>query len=101
MSLLDTNVVSETRRGRRGNPGVIAWFASIPAADLFTSALVIGELRKGIAMSRRRQDYAQAENLDVWLRGLIHSFGHRILPIDAAAADAWGSNIRHSQRANC
>ena len=41
-------------------------------------------------MSRRRQDYAQAENLDVWLRSLIHSFDHRILPIDAAAADAWG-----------
>ena len=90
MFLLDTNVVSESRRGQRGNPGVVAWFASMAVADLFISALVIGELRKGIAMSRRRQDYTQAENLDAWLRGLVHLFGERILPVDAAVADAWG-----------
>ena len=90
MFLLDTNVVSELRRGQRGNPGVVAWFASIAVTDLFISALVIGELRKGIAMSRRRQDYTQAENLDAWLRGLVHLFDERILPVDAAVADAWG-----------
>lgn len=90
MFLLDTNVVSESRRGQRGNPGVVAWFASIAVTDLFISALVIGELRKGIAMSRRRQDYTQAENLDAWLRGLVHLFDERILPVDAAVADAWG-----------
>ena len=90
MFLLDTNVVSESRRGRRGNAGVIAWLASVAVTDLFVSALVLGELRKGIAMSRRRYDYAQAENLDVWLRGLIQVFGERILPVDAEVADAWG-----------
>lgn len=90
MFLLDTNVVSELRRGQRGNPGVAAWFASIAVTDLFISALVIGELRKGIAMSRRRQDYTQAENLDAWLSGLVHLFDERILPVDAAVADAWG-----------
>ena len=36
-------------------PGLLPWFASIAVTDLFISALVIGELRKGIAMSRRRQ----------------------------------------------
>ena len=41
-------------------------------------------------MSHRRQDYAQAQNLDAWLRSLTLSFGHRILPVDAAVADAWG-----------
>ena len=90
MFLLDTNVVSESRRGRRSNPGVVAWLASIPVTDLFISALVLGELRKGIAMSRRRQDYVQAENLDTWLRGLLQLFGDRILPVDAEIADAWG-----------
>ena len=90
MFLLDTNVVSESRRGRRGNPGVVAWLASVAITDLFISALVLGELRKGIAMSRRRQDYVQAENLDAWLRSLIHPFSERILPVDAEIADAWG-----------
>lgn len=90
MFLLDTNVVSETRRGRRSNPGVIAWFDGVAVADLFVSALAIGELRKGIALSRRRRDYAQAENLDAWLRSVVHSFGDRILPVDAAVADVWG-----------
>ena len=90
MFLLDTNVVSESRRGRRGNPGVVAWLAGIAVTDLFLSALVLGELRKGIAMSLRRQDYVQAENLDTWLRSLIQLFGNRILPVDVAIADAWG-----------
>lgn len=90
MFLLDTNVVSESRRGRRGDPGVVAWSASVAITDLYISALVLGELRKGIAMSRRRQDYIQAENLDAWLRSLIQVFGNRILPIDAVIADAWG-----------
>jgi len=88
--LLDTNVVSELRRGRRGNPGVVAWLAGITVTDLFISALVLGELRKGIAMSRRRHDYAQAENLEAWLRSLMQLFSDRILPVDAEIADAWG-----------
>lgn len=83
MFLLDTNVVSELRRGRRGNPGVVAWLAGITVTDLFISALVLGELRKGIAMRRRRHDYAQAENLEAWLRSLMQLFSDRILPVDA------------------
>ena len=103
MFLLDTNVVSESRRGRRGDPGVVAWSTSVAITDLYNSALVLGELRKGIAMSRRRQDYVQAENLDSWLRGLIQVFGNRILPIDAATAKVHNltlvtRNISHVQR---
>ena len=48
MFLLDTYVVSESRRGRRCNPGVAAWFAGVAVTDLFIGALTIGEIRRGI-----------------------------------------------------
>ena len=86
MFLLDTNVVSELRQGACGNAGVSDWYDGAPDEDLFTSALVIGEIRKGIARLRRRQDYRQAEVLEV----SQDYFTGRILPVDAAVADAWG-----------
>jgi predicted nucleic acid-binding protein len=60
----DTNVISELRRGGRGNLGVTAWFARIAVTDLFTSVLVLGELRKGTSIIRRRGDFTQAANLE-------------------------------------
>ena len=90
MFLLDTNVVSELRREERRNVGVSDWYASVQDEDLFTSALVIGEIRKGIATLRRRQDYRQAEILEVWLETSRGFFADRILPVDASVADTWG-----------
>lgn len=88
--LVDTNVLSELRKGRRANRGVRAWFAAVDDADLFTSVLVIGELRRGIASIRRR-DAAGAAALEQWLSRLTESFADRILPIDVAVADRWGA----------
>ena len=91
MFLLDTNLVSELRRGERRNAGVSDWYDGILIPDhLFTSALVIGEIRKGIETVRRRRDYRQAEILTVWLETLYDFFADRILPVDAEIADAWG-----------
>ena len=90
MFLGDTNVISELRRGLRGNPGVAAWFASIAVADLFISVLVLGELRKGVAIATRRGDFTQAANLESWLDTFSLQFADRILPVDASVADAWG-----------
>ena len=90
MFLLDTNVVSESRRGRRCNPGVAAWFAGVVVTDLFIGALTIGEIRKGIILATSRGDHAQAANLDTWWHGILTIFADRILPVDAAVADAWG-----------
>lgn len=90
MFLLDTNVVSELRQGGRGNAGVSDWYDGVPDEDLFTSALVIGEIRKGIARLRRRQDHRQAEVLEIWLEVSQDFFAGRILPVDAAVADACG-----------
>lgn len=90
MFLLDTNVISESRRGQRCNPGVAAWFASVVVTDLFIGALTIGEIRKGITLVTSRGDHTQAANLDIWLRGILTVFADRILSIDAAVADTWG-----------
>ena len=90
MFLLDTNVVSESRRGRRCDPGVAAWFAGVVVTDLFIGALTIGEIRKGIMQVTSRGDHTQAANLDAWLHGILTTFADRILPVDAVVADTWG-----------
>lgn len=90
MFLLDTNVVSELRREGRRNVGVSNWYAGVQYDNLFTSVLVMGEIRKGIARLFQRQDYRQANILEVWLETSRDFFADRILPIDAAIADTWG-----------
>jgi toxin FitB len=67
--LLDTSVVSEIRK-KIPDPGVAAWFASVPADQLFLSVLVVGEIRQGIERLSRR-DPAQAEIFEHWLSRLV------------------------------
>jgi Predicted nucleic acid-binding protein, contains PIN domain len=87
--LLDTNVLSELRKGKRADPNVLAWYQGISADDLFTSVLVFGEIRSGIERIRPN-DPAQAKALDRWFNELETSYVDRILPISVAVADRWG-----------
>jgi toxin FitB len=87
--LLDTNVASETRKGRRINANVLAWFESVNDDDLFLSVLVIGEIRKGIEQARSK-DPAKARALEDWLAGLELRYGDRVLPITPPVANQWG-----------
>ncbi|MGF1661558.1 MAG: type II toxin-antitoxin system VapC family toxin [Kineosporiaceae bacterium] len=87
--LLDTNVISELRKGTRADPGVRAWFDDVADDDLFLSVLVIGELTKGVAQVRRR-DPAGANALDRWLRQVRLEYADRILPVTADVAETWG-----------
>ena len=86
--LLDTNVISEVRKGQ-GNAQVKAWFEATPSNDLYVSVLTMGEIRRGIERVRRR-DPAQANMFDAWLGGLLRDFAERVLPVTAEIADAWG-----------
>jgi predicted nucleic acid-binding protein len=86
--LLDTNVLSELRK-RQPSRNVLAWVAATPPGALFTSSLVIGELRKGIENVRRR-DQAQATRLADWLAELRTGYGDRILPVTSDIAERWG-----------
>lgn len=87
--LLDTNVVSELRKGRRANAGVRRWFEEVLAEELWLSVLVIGELRQGAARVRRR-DAVTARRLDQWIKRLVGDFEERILPVDREIAELWG-----------
>ncbi|HYN68643.1 MAG TPA: type II toxin-antitoxin system VapC family toxin [Candidatus Eisenbacteria bacterium] len=87
--LVDTTVLSELRKGDRANGGVRAWFAAARDEDLFTSVLVLGEIRRGIE-SLRRRDTAAALALEQWLVRVSSSFSARVLPVDARVADRWG-----------
>ena len=88
--LVDTNVLSELRKGDRANSGVRAWFADAREDELFTSVLVLGEVRRGIESIRRR-DPTAAMALEQWLARLTTSFSDRVMPIDASVADRWGA----------
>ncbi len=86
--LLDTNVVSETRR-RNPDPNVLAWLQRTDQADLYISVLTIGELTKGVAR-RARTDPRAAASLDHWLRGIQRMFSDQVIPIDTDVAAVWG-----------
>jgi predicted nucleic acid-binding protein len=85
--LLDTNAVSEIRRGR--DPNVRAWAAAVRDADLHLSVMTLGEIRTGIDRLRER-DPTQADAFTRWLGDLRKRFADRILPVDARVADEWG-----------
>jgi predicted nucleic acid-binding protein len=87
--LVDTNVVSELRKGRRCDPGVASWFAGVSSEDIYLSVLTVGEIRKGIENIRRR-DQPAAKNLDSWLQELLTTHQDRILPVDQNIAEKWG-----------
>ena len=89
--LLDTNVVSELRKGARANAGLAAWFAARHRRELFLSAVTLAELRRGIALIVRR-DADQAEHLRRWCDRVQRDFGRtgHLLAIRAAEAAEWG-----------
>ena len=94
--LLDTNAVSEIRRGR--DPNVAAWAREARDVDLYLSVLTLGEIRKGIERLRGR-DAAQADMFGAWLADLRGRFAERILPIDALVAEEWGRLNAPGERA--
>jgi predicted nucleic acid-binding protein len=87
--LIDTNVISEIRKGDRCNRQVASWYASIEDVEIYLSVLVLGEIRRGVERARAKEP-ARARALDRWLAVLQDSFADRILPIDNEVADAWG-----------
>jgi predicted nucleic acid-binding protein len=87
--LVDTNVVSELRKGPRSDPGVKSWFRSLAEESIYLSVLTIGEIRRGIESIRRR-DAAAATGLETWLLRVASEHGDRILPLERAVAEEWG-----------
>jgi predicted nucleic acid-binding protein len=88
MYLLDTNVVSELRKGKTGkvNRNVSAWAKGVSPPTLFLSAISILELEIGILLVERR-DRSQAVILRSWMEDhVVPAFNGRILAVDTPVA---------------
>ena len=92
MYLLDTNVVSELRKGARANTGVMRFIKRIADDDapVYISVITLGELRRGVELIRHRGDLAQAEALEDWLQGLLDDYAEQILEFGTDEAQVWG-----------
>jgi len=87
--LLDTNILSELRKGLRANARVRTWFGGVGSEEIHLSVLVVGELRRGIERVRGR-DARQAAALERWLSRVVTDHAERILPVDGRVAEQWG-----------
>lgn len=102
MYLIDTNIISESRKGAKANFGVQNFFqvASKNDSDLFISAVTIGELRRGIEIIRSRNDIKQASILEDWLNTIVDQYNDYILPFSKDEAQVWGKlRVPHYENA--
>lgn len=86
--LLDTVVVSETRKIRSGraDPTVASWVARVDQDLAYISAITIQELELGVLLAEGR-DPASGAVPRRWLDNDVdEAFDGRILPVDAAVA---------------
>ena len=90
MYLVDTNVISEARKGKKANPGVLRFFQTIEAEELYLSVQTIGEIRRGLENIRHRGDLPQAKKLEKWLDLVVTNYNDRILSFDEECAQVWG-----------
>ena len=92
MFLLDTNAISELRKPKP-HGAVVAWLNAVDDAQLFVSAVTIGEIQAGIEMTRE-QDATKASEIEAWLEQVAAAYN--VLPMDAAAFRAW-ARLMHRQ----
>ena len=85
MYLLDTNVVSELRKPRP-HGAVVAWLQSTAEADLYLSAVTLGEIQAGIELTRE-QDATKASEIEAWADRVAASYS--VLPMDGETFRAW------------
>ena len=91
MYILDTNVISELRKGKKAERSVRTWAQALPAANLYLSVVSVLELEIGILLVERR-DRKQGAILRTWIDGhVLPSFSGRILAIDTVVAQRCAS----------
>lgn len=102
MYLLDTNVISEARKGARADRGVRRFFQDVirRRVDVFLSVVTIGELRRGIDLIRHRGDEDQARQLERWFFSIMDHYSDYLLDFDTEIAQVWGRlRVPHPQNA--
>lgn len=85
MYLVDTNVVSETRK-LRPHRAVVAWLQGVAAEDLYLSAATLGELQAGVEITRE-QDPEKADEIEDWIDQVALTWS--ILPVDSRILRTW------------
>lgn len=90
MYLVDTNIISEARKGVKANLGVKKFFQETDANDIYLSAQTIGEIRRGLENIRHRGDLPQTKKLEKWLDVLVNDYADKILSFDEECAQVWG-----------
>jgi predicted nucleic acid-binding protein len=86
MYLVDTNVISEARRGSKP---ATSWLRGVDPGSVYLSTLTLGEIMRGIAL-KQKSDPTSAGRLAEWLRKLRHDHADRILPITDQISVEWG-----------
>ena len=85
MYLLDTNVVSETRRARP-HGAVLNWIGATAGLGTFIPAVVLGELQQGIELARPH-DPIKAAEIQTWLDAF--ELTSNILAMDGSDFRLW------------
>lgn len=93
MYLIDTNVLSEVRKKKNANRGVVRFFQSAVKNNqtLYLSVITIGELRRGVELIRHRGDTSQANKIEKWLGVILAEYNDYILNLDEEIAQLWGT----------
>jgi toxin FitB len=89
----DTDVMSNAMKPRP-DERVRMWMQA-REPDLYTGAITIGDLRRGIA---RLALGARRTRMEHWLEGLRLRIGGRILACNTRVAETWGEMVAELER---
>jgi toxin FitB len=93
--LVDTNIISETRKPRRSQI-VMEWLASLDLAEIRTSSANLAELEYGAA---KIEDIPKRRLMQTWIAETIRPwFGDRIDPIDENVLQRWLILLKQMQK---
>ena len=96
--VVDTNVLSELRKGPRCTASVKVWAAAQHPHTLFLSRITLAEIRYGI---ERANDKQLQQELAKWLEStLLPWFSGRILEIDEAVIVEWRRMVEKGRKQN-
>ena len=94
--LIDTDLLSERTR-KQPDPRVLRWLQE-NAADIYTSAYVIGEIQAGISLL---PDGPKRRALQSWFSRLVEAMEGRILNFNASVATVWGRQEAEFSQKGC
>ncbi len=87
--LLDTNVLSELRKGSKAEAKVLNWSRTHASQRHYISTVSIGEIRKGIELLRKKSP-DQCPAFERWLARIKSDFTDDVLDITEEVAERWG-----------